>query len=535
MFCTNCGKEIKDGSAFCTNCGARIAAPIPKKEKTVEEEVVQEQPAAVQDRTKFETQTEQPVQDRTENVELSQTQSEEPEPAADPKISETRETDAIEKVRQIIGKRTDYYLTQFGQMQQGAKSKINWASFFFSLWHASYRNMWREWLHAVRLPLIIGICLWVLSGILMFVQPAVGIVLILAALAVGVWQIDAQILFAKRFNGLYMQHVEKKLAQNDCSSDPSGIRVVVAYLISMGISAIVGTILSVAMFGGMLTALGGLDDTYYEDIPPEDAIVEPDISQSPETENTTEPSAAAVNLNDYVGSWMVDRYNSYMDGYVGFFIENNNDQFYFSANGVWNQGDRVNSIEYTLLELNYEGTQAGGYYVDGRGNIGDVILDFEDGELYLTITAEGSGDYSFSMEHEHCTRDDIAEESEVYEPEIAQEQQAYQFYYDSHTYSNGMNSLSGYTIGDAHLWPTDTLTITDGDLNELTRIEVAAIRNEIFARHGYTFSSQEWADFFATANWYVPDAAFSNDMLNTTEKQNVETITAYEQARGWNQ
>ena len=24
MFCTNCGKDIKDGSTFCTECGANI-------------------------------------------------------------------------------------------------------------------------------------------------------------------------------------------------------------------------------------------------------------------------------------------------------------------------------------------------------------------------------------------------------------------------------------------------------------------------------------------------------------------------------
>ena len=222
-----------------------------------------------------------------------------------------------------------------------------------------------------------------------------------------------------------------------------------------------------------------------------------------------------------------------MDGFVGFTIENNIDQFNFSANEVWNQGDRVTNIEHAQIELNYEGTQAGGYYQDDRGNTGDIILDFENGELYLTITVDGSGNYSFAMSHEHCTRDSTAEET--YEPEYASETKYYRFYNEDHTYSNGMNSLSGYTIGEDYLWPTDTLTITDGDLNELTRMEVAAIRNEIYARHGYTFSSQEWADFFATATWYVPNAAFSNDMLNTTEKQNAESIVACEKARVWNQ
>ena len=535
MFCTNCGKEIKDGSAFCTNCGAKIASAVPKEEKVVAEERAAQKPTeSAQEKTEIRSEPSASIREEKPE-ERSQQQSDASAPAAEPEGSKSSDADAMAAVRRIIGKRTDYYLDQFGQMQHGAKSKMNWASFFLSLWHASYRDMWREWLRAVRLPLIMSICAWALCGVLLFVQPVVSIVLVFVALALGVWQIVAQILFAKHFNGLYMKHVETKLAYNSSNADPSGIRVVVAYLISMAVWTIVGAILSAAMLGSILTAFSGLDDTYYEDILPDESIVEPAVPQKPETGNSVEPSTVAVNLNDYVGAWSVDRYNSYMDGYVSFFIENNNDQFYFSANGVWNQGDLVNNIEYTLLELNYEGTQAGGSYVDSNGNTGDVILDFESGELYLTITAEGSGDYSFRMEHEHCSREDIAEEEEVYEPEIMQEQQGYRFYYDSHTYSSALNSLSGYTIGDDYLWPTDTLTITDGDLNELTRIEVAAIRNEIFARHGYIFSSQEWAGFFNTASWYYPNESFSNDMLNSTEKQNVDTITAYEQARGWNQ
>ena len=79
------------------------------------------------------------------------------------------------------------------------------------------------------------------------------------------------------------------------------------------------------------------------------------------------------------------------------------------------------------------------------------------------------------------------------------------------------------------------MTITNRDLSVLTRTEVAEIRNEIFARHGYVFSSSQWRDYFGTADWYYPDSSFSNDMLSSTEKQNIDTITAYEKAQGWDQ
>lgn len=36
MFCTNCGKEIKEGSLFCTNCGNKIEGAMPSTKKAVD-------------------------------------------------------------------------------------------------------------------------------------------------------------------------------------------------------------------------------------------------------------------------------------------------------------------------------------------------------------------------------------------------------------------------------------------------------------------------------------------------------------------
>lgn len=82
---------------------------------------------------------------------------------------------------------------------------------------------------------------------------------------------------------------------------------------------------------------------------------------------------------------------------------------------------------------------------------------------------------------------------------------------------------------------TDTKTITTDDLSKLTQNEVAAVRNEIYARHGYTFTTDEWKIFFASAEWYHADSAYSNDMLNATEKANVDTILNYEKSAGGQQ
>lgn len=95
--------------------------------------------------------------------------------------------------------------------------------------------------------------------------------------------------------------------------------------------------------------------------------------------------------------------------------------------------------------------------------------------------------------------------------------------------------LSDTALGDNHLWPTDTKAITADDLSQLTQTEVAAVRNEIYARHGYPFTTEEWTDFFSTASWYQVNSAYSNDLLNATEKANVETILSFEESAGWRQ
>ena len=388
MFCTNCGKELPDGSKFCTNCGAKITPP---HQKAATEQSMQTQ----------EKDTSKQPQDQSISFEA----------VNDFDVGTSNRTDETDTVRQIIGKHADYYLSQFAQMRQGANSKMNWASFFFSLCHAGYRNVWREWLRAVRLPLILSLGMQLLGVVLSFIWLIPGNIVACLSTPFTIWFWVASILFSKNFNRIYMEHVERKLSQQDFRPDPSGGRAVLTYLASFGAYSIIAGVLSIALLSGIINTWTSEDQTVAEDTLPDDAIVEPNVPQTPDEENTDASNSPTINLNDYTGSWMVDRFNSYMDGYVGFTIENANDQFYFSANGVWNQGDRVNNIDYALIELNYEGSQAGGYYEDGRGNFGDIILDFENGELYLTITAQGSGDYSFGMEHEHCTRDAASEQS----------------------------------------------------------------------------------------------------------------------------
>lgn len=66
------------------------------------------------------------------------------------------------------------------------------------------------------------------------------------------------------------------------------------------------------------------------------------------------------------------------------------------------------------------------------------------------------------------------------------------------------------------------------DLAGLDHEHLVAIRNEIFARHGYIFSSEQLKTFFYCTDWYRPDPGFSSSALNKYENANVTLCDLYE-------
>lgn len=160
------------------------------------------------------------------------------------------------------------------------------------------------------------------------------------------------------------------------------------------------------------------------------------------------------------------------------------------------------------------------------------VLEKADFDITLTGSSD-DWDESIAPFTFHCTFGDAAAQTQQ---ELAAEQAAptYMLYDGTATKSIDL-SLTDTVIGSNKLWPTDTKTITTDDLSKLTQNEVAAVRNEIYARHGYTFTTDEWKIFFVSAEWYHADSAYSNNMLNATEKANVDTILNYEKSAGGQQ
>ena len=84
----------------------------------------------------------------------------------------------------------------------------------------------------------------------------------------------------------------------------------------------------------------------------------------------------------------------------------------------------------------------------------------------------------------------------------------------------------------AYLLPdSDSRYLTEEDLKGLSHEQLCFARNEIFARHGRIFKTQQIADYFNSKPWYrgtVSAEAFQDSVFNAYERANITLISNYE-------
>ena len=109
------------------------------------------------------------------------------------------------------------------------------------------------------------------------------------------------------------------------------------------------------------------------------------------------------------------------------------------------------------------------------------------------------------------------------------------YYYGDH--ASEKNDYYTETDAWSYLWPTDSQYISTADLRGMSQDTVAALRNEIYARHGYAFATEYWQNYFVAKAWYRRDSTCDDSSvrgrLSSIERANISTIVSYEEGRGW--
>jgi len=90
--------------------------------------------------------------------------------------------------------------------------------------------------------------------------------------------------------------------------------------------------------------------------------------------------------------------------------------------------------------------------------------------------------------------------------------------------STSPKASSDYIIPDS-----DIRVLSGADIDYLTRGELRLARNEIYARHGYVFQSDDLREYFSKKAWYTPNYSY-NGSLNNIERHNVDLIKAREES-----
>lgn len=76
---------------------------------------------------------------------------------------------------------------------------------------------------------------------------------------------------------------------------------------------------------------------------------------------------------------------------------------------------------------------------------------------------------------------------------------------------------------------SDTSLLSNEDLMHYTEEELRIARNEIYARHGLIFQSEDLSTHFSNTSWYNGTVSSTSEInLSSTEKQNIEIIQAFE-------
>ncbi len=70
--------------------------------------------------------------------------------------------------------------------------------------------------------------------------------------------------------------------------------------------------------------------------------------------------------------------------------------------------------------------------------------------------------------------------------------------------------------------------LTPSDLSNLSKEDLKIMRNEIYARHGRIFQTDEMREYFSRQSWYRPQYINVDDLLSSLEKSNVVFIKKYE-------
>ena len=95
-----------------------------------------------------------------------------------------------------------------------------------------------------------------------------------------------------------------------------------------------------------------------------------------------------------------------------------------------------------------------------------------------------------------------------------------------------------YEDEDYILPTSDSEYLTRSDVEDLSQTENRLAINEIYARHGYTYTTEDLKEYFEDKSWYHSDpdinqSTWNDSMLNNYERENINLLTTVAKEKGY--
>ena len=97
-----------------------------------------------------------------------------------------------------------------------------------------------------------------------------------------------------------------------------------------------------------------------------------------------------------------------------------------------------------------------------------------------------------------------------------------------------LNETEESEDGTYILEDSDIRYVTEDEVASLSPEEIRLAKNEIYARHGRIFDSEDLQEYFESQSWYYGEIApedFDESVLNEYERANIDLLVSYEQVR----
>lgn len=253
MFCPHCGNQIKEGSSFCSHCGSAI-----NRNKAAENREIVSLAANPPVQSSEGTTPQMVFLGITLPPEFAEAERNINEACKEKIDASYVENPANEAAAsQILGEGRAYYESQFRMIQTSGGCNINWFSLLFGISHAAYKGVWREWLMAMKYPIIAYIAAKLFASLAWWGDFGIGIVLdTILSIGTGLWLFIWWIRTSLSFNKMYLIHVNHKLKTNDLTADDSWNRVGIAFAISAALNLIIELIYQSAVESSIMSTFG---------------------------------------------------------------------------------------------------------------------------------------------------------------------------------------------------------------------------------------------------------------------------------------